>query len=57
MEKSYIEMLWKDYSKNTVLLDGDVLAKANKIFTFYGLSQIQPVVESSVTTAQEELPF
>lgn len=57
MEKTYIEMLWKDYSKNTILLDNSVLKETNKIFTQYGLSPIQLVINSSSTIIQEDLPF
>lgn len=57
VEKAYIEMLWKNYPKNTILLDNSVLKEANKIFTLYGLSQIQLVVNNPSTTKQEEPPF
>lgn len=56
-EKIYIEMLWKDYPKNAILLDNNVLKEANKIFTVYGLTQIQSVLGRPVETTQEELPF
>lgn len=56
-EKTYIDMLWKDYSRNTILLDNNILKEANKIFTRYGLPQIQSVVGSSTAITHEELPF
>lgn len=56
-EKIYIEMLWKDYSKNSILLDSNVIKEANKIFTFYGLTQIQSALDGPAETNQEELPF
>ncbi len=56
-EKIYIEMLWKDYSNNSILLDSNVIKEANKIFTFYGLTQIQSALDGPAETNQEELPF
>lgn len=56
-EKMYIVMLWKEYPKNSILLENSVLKEANKIFVSYGLNQIQSVVVGSIATTQEELPF
>lgn len=57
IEKTYIEMLWRDYSKNNILLNPGVLIEANKIFTSFGLSQIQYVEDRSDKNIQEDLPF
>lgn len=57
IEKLYIEMVWKDFSQNLILLDESILTEANNIFSKYGLQQINPKIDTYSNNEVEELPF
>lgn len=57
IEKIYVELLWKDFAQNGILLNPEILGKANKLFKEYGLSSISSSSRLSYSADSELLPF
>ena len=57
IEKIYIEMVWKDYQKNSILTSPQILKNLNELFDRYGLTQHIWTIRPQPQIDSDELPF